>query len=287
MLLLSPRGEIALQRATLRKNRRFLSRDGARFARHLLTGLAAFAPSLGCHSSGMQSDGSALRSNLRWRVFRAAFHFVCFTESIFFARAHSNECCCFYREMAKFQIMEPNDVGPHHNKVQRGRFRLAGVRRRDKYGGMKAISQPADNWRRPTRSALGQTPACATTIPKPMLRVYEAIVHLTDGVCDELLDAEYKALSRAMAAALCRKRQSPLVLGQPRSWACGIVYVLGRVNSPDDPSFSPYVKTAELAAALGVSEATIHAKARFIEKALGINARGPRWTARSRFEHNP
>jgi hypothetical protein len=120
-----------------------------------------------------------------------------------------------------------------------------------------------------------------------MLRVYEAIVRLTDSVCDELLDAEYRALSRAMAAALCRKRQSPLVLGRPRSWACGIVYVLGRVNSLDDPSFSPYVKTAELAAALGVSEATIHAKARFIEKALGINALPPRWMARSRIEHNP
>jgi Domain of unknown function (DUF6398) len=46
-----------------------------------------------------------------------------------------------------------------------------------------------------------------------------------------------KTLSRAMAAALCRKRQNPLRLGQPKSWACGIVYVLGRVNFLDDPSF--------------------------------------------------
>jgi hypothetical protein len=113
-----------------------------------------------------------------------------------------------------------------------------------------------------------RTPARATTVPKPMLRVYEAIVSLTDAVCDEHLDSEYKTLSRAMAAALCRKRQSPLGSGQPRSWACGIVYVLGRVNFLNDPSFSPHMKTAELAAAFGVSEATIHAKARFIEKAL-------------------
>jgi hypothetical protein len=79
-------------------------------------------------------------------------------------------------------------------------------------------------------------------------------------------------LPSAWMAALCRKRQSPLGLGQPRSWACGIVYVLGRVNFLDDPSFSPHVKTAELAAAFGVSEATIHAKARFIEKALSVAA---------------
>jgi hypothetical protein len=120
-----------------------------------------------------------------------------------------------------------------------------------------------------------------------MLPVYEAIVSLTDAVCDEYLDSEYKNLSRAMAAALCRKRQSPLSLGQPRSWACGIVYVLGRVNFLDDPSFSPHMKTAELAAAFGVSEATIHAKARLIEKALGIHALDPQWTVPSLIDRNP
>jgi hypothetical protein len=120
-----------------------------------------------------------------------------------------------------------------------------------------------------------------------MLRVYEAIVSLTDTVCDERLDSEYKTLSRAMAAALCRKRQSPLGSGQPRSWACGIVYVLGRVNFLDDASLSPHMKTAELAAAFGVSEATIHAKARFIENALSVNMLDPQWTTPSRIEYNP
>jgi len=120
-----------------------------------------------------------------------------------------------------------------------------------------------------------------------MLPVYEAIVRMTDAVCDKHLDLEYKTLSRAMAAALCRKRQSPLGLGQPRSWGCGIVYVLGRVNFLDDPSFSPHMKTTELAAAFDVSEATIYAKARLIEKALGVNAFDPRWTVPSRIEQNP
>jgi Domain of unknown function (DUF6398) len=111
-----------------------------------------------------------------------------------------------------------------------------------------------------------------------MLPVYEAIVRMTDAVCHKHLDSEYKTLSRAMAAALSRKRQSPLGLGQPKSWACGIVYVLGRVNCLDDPSFSPHMKTTELAAAFDVSEATIYAKARLIEEALGVNALDPRWT---------
>jgi Domain of unknown function (DUF6398) len=120
-----------------------------------------------------------------------------------------------------------------------------------------------------------------------MLPVYEAIVKMTDAVCHKHLNSEYKTLSRAMAAALSRKRQSPLGLGQPKSWASGIVYVLGRVNCLDDPSFSPHMKTTELAAAFDVSEATIYAKARLIEKALDVNMLDPRWTVPSRIEQTP
>ena len=58
-----------------------------------------------------------------------------------------------------------------------------------------------------------ETSARATSVPKPMLPVYEAIISLTDAVCDEHLDSEYKALSRGMAAALCRKCESPLGSG--------------------------------------------------------------------------
>ena len=132
-----------------------------------------------------------------------------------------------------------------------------------------------------------RTPYRANAVPRPMLRVYEAIVGLTDSVCDQHLDSEYKALSRAMAAALCRKRPSPVRSGQPRSWACGVVYVLGRVNFLDDPSFPPHMKTTELAAAFGVSEATIHAKARLIENALGVTVLDPQWTVSSPIERNP
>jgi hypothetical protein len=124
-------------------------------------------------------------------------------------------------------------------------------------------------------------------VPRPMLLSYEKIVSLTDAVCDKYLDPEYKTLSRDMAAALCRKRPSPVGSGQPKSWACGVVYVLGRVNFLDDPSFLPHMKTTELAAAFGVSEATLHAKARLIEKALDVSVLDPRWTVPSRIDRNP
>ena len=120
-----------------------------------------------------------------------------------------------------------------------------------------------------------------------MLPVYDAVVRLTDAVCDEHLDAEYKELSREIAAALCRKRPSPLVSGKPQGWACGIIHVIGRVNFIGDPSFPPHMKTAELAAAFGVSEGTMHAKARSIENVLRVHALDPRWTVPSLIELNP
>jgi Domain of unknown function (DUF6398) len=114
-----------------------------------------------------------------------------------------------------------------------------------------------------------------------MMRVHEKIVGLIDSVCDRHLNTECRDLARAMTAALCRKRPSPLASGQPRTWACGIVYVLGRINFLSDPSFSPHMTTAELCGAFQVGESTVHAKARVIEKALGAQAFDRHWTLAS------
>ena len=104
-------------------------------------------------------------------------------------------------------------------------------------------------------------PVRSNSVPKMMLPVYQKIVGLTDDVCDKHLNSEYRDLARAMTAVLCRKRPSPLASGQPRTWACGIVYVLGRINFLADKSFSPHMTTADLCAAFDVGESTVHAKA--------------------------
>jgi Domain of unknown function (DUF6398) len=90
-----------------------------------------------------------------------------------------------------------------------------------------------------------------------------------------------------MTEALCRKRQSPLTSGQPRTWACGIVYVLGRVNFLSDQSSHPYMTTADLCAAFGVSESTVYSKSRAVEEALGVTPLDLRWTLPSLAEKNP
>src|SRR5688500_15706803 len=79
-----------------------------------------------------------------------------------------------------------------------------------------------------------------TSVPKGMQATYDAVVHLTDEVCDRHLNAEYRELARAMTAALCRKRPSPLASGQSRTWACAILYELGRVNFLSDRASQPY-----------------------------------------------
>src|ERR1700730_17076148 len=124
-------------------------------------------------------------------------------------------------------------------------------------------------------------------VPNVMLPVYEKIVGFTDDVCNRQLNSEYRDLARAMTAALCRKRPSPLTSGQPRTWACGIVYVLGRINFLGDPSFPPYMTTADLCAAFGVGESTVHAKARVIEKTLRTGAFDPKWALPSLVNSNP
>ncbi len=130
-------------------------------------------------------------------------------------------------------------------------------------------------------------PSGLKSVPRRMLRICEKIVAVTDDVCDRHLNQEYRELARVMTAALCRKRPSPLTSGQPRTWAAGIVYTLGRVNFLSDKSSYPHMTTVDLCAAFGVSESTVHSKVRVIEEALAIGPLDLRWTLLSLAEKNP
>jgi Domain of unknown function (DUF6398) len=127
----------------------------------------------------------------------------------------------------------------------------------------------------------------SASVPKTMQVTYDAVVALTDAVCLEHLDDEYRALARAMAAALCRKRPSPLASGQPRTWACGIVYVLGQLNFLSDKSTQPFMTTADLCSAFGVGQSTVSAKAKVIFAALKTDRLDPAWMLPSLMDRNP
>ena len=125
------------------------------------------------------------------------------------------------------------------------------------------------------------------SVPKAMQPTCDAVVALTDAFCRDRLTGEYGDLARTMAAALSRKRPSPLASGQPRTWACGIIYVLGQLNFLTDRSSEPHMAMADVCTAFGVGQSTAASKAKTIRDALNCNRMDPKWMLQSRAARNP
>ena len=127
----------------------------------------------------------------------------------------------------------------------------------------------------------------STAVPQAMLPVYQAVTSLTDAFCRDRLNDEYAALARAMAAALARKRPSPLLSGQVRSWAGGILYTLGQINFLSDKASKPYMLMADLCGGFGVGQGTAAAKSKAIRTALKVSWLDPTWMLRDLARRNP
>jgi hypothetical protein len=125
------------------------------------------------------------------------------------------------------------------------------------------------------------------TVPAAVRPAFDAIVNRIDAVCREHLNDEYAALGHSLAAALARKRPSPLARGKPEIWACGIVYALGTVNFLFDKSQTPYMRADELCAAFGVSQSSGSNKATLIREMFGMFQFDPRWCLPSLVDQNP
>jgi len=115
----------------------------------------------------------------------------------------------------------------------------------------------------------------------------EAIIGLTDAFCREHLNDEYAMMCRNLAAALSRKRPSPLVRGKMETWACGIIRTIGWVNFLDDPSQKPHMKLTSVDKAFGVAQSTGQGKSKTIRNLLKIRDFDPKWTLPSRVDDNP
>ncbi len=114
------------------------------------------------------------------------------------------------------------------------------------------------------------------SVPPRMRFIFEAIVRLTDAVCAERLDDEYAQLCRALTAALCRKRPSPLRLVGLDAWACGVLYAIGFANFLFDRSQTPHM-----------SKSTAAARAKSIRELFRMRQADPRWWRPSRLGENP
>jgi len=125
------------------------------------------------------------------------------------------------------------------------------------------------------------------SVPNEMRATYDAIVALTDKVCQEHLNDEYAALCRQLAAALARKRPSPLARGKKEVWACAIAYTIGAVNFLFDKTQKPHLRADELCHLFGVSPKTASAKSTLIRKIFDMFQMDPRWTLPSLMDQNP
>jgi hypothetical protein len=124
-------------------------------------------------------------------------------------------------------------------------------------------------------------------VPKALQANYDVLVALTDAFCRDHLIDEYRDLARAMTAALCRKRPSPLASGQPRTWACGIIYALGQVNFLSDKATKPYMPMSDVCAEFGVSQSAASGKGRVVSDAVHAHRLDPTWMLPSLVDQNP
>jgi hypothetical protein len=124
-------------------------------------------------------------------------------------------------------------------------------------------------------------------VPKKMHIRYEEITSLTDAVCRKHLNDDYAVMSCKMAAALARKRPSPLESGRANTWACGIVYTIGFVNFLFDKSFSPYISAEDLCATFGVTKSSGYNTSKKIREMFNLIQLDPRWTLPSLMDRNP
>jgi hypothetical protein len=120
-----------------------------------------------------------------------------------------------------------------------------------------------------------------------MKSTFDEVTALTDPFCREQLNDEYTQLVREAAAALSRKRPSPLTRGRMDIWACGIVLAMGWVNFLQDRSSDPYMSTADVCGAFGVKESTASNKAALIRDTLNIRPFDSDWCLPSRLGTHP
>jgi ABC-type glutathione transport system ATPase component len=81
-------------------------------------------------------------------------------------------------------------------------------------------------------------------IPIAVRAPTSAVIDITDAACSDHLDEEYGRLARRLVGRLARKRPSPLIRGDPRIWAAGVLYVIGQINFLFDRTQQPHLTAA-------------------------------------------
>ena len=111
----------------------------------------------------------------------------------------------------------------------------------------------------------------APNVPASMRPYVDQILAVTDVICEQHLDSEYAELCRRVVGRLARKRPSPLVRGDLRIWAAGVVYAVGQANFIFDPAQSPHATADQLSSWLEAKKTTMANKAAMIRDLLKLS----------------
>lgn len=162
--------------------------------------------------------------------------------------------------------------------------------RRAKEGKGIVTSLPAESASTPAAARSKPTKRKAkkkATGSNDVKQVLQTIVEMTDHFCRQHLNAEYAELCRKLAEKLSRKRPSPLLRGQPKTWACAIIRTIGMVNFLNDRTTQPHMKLTAIDKALGVGESTGQGKSMEIRRMLKIRQFDWDWMLPSRMDEHP
>ena len=115
----------------------------------------------------------------------------------------------------------------------------------------------------------------------------EKILELIREFCSKHLDEDYFELSERMVKKLGRKRNPPIVSGQPQIWAAAIIHALGTINFLFDKSFKPYVSVDEINGFFSTSKSTVSGKSKLIRDMLKLGYYDNEFSTKHMNENNP
>jgi hypothetical protein len=115
----------------------------------------------------------------------------------------------------------------------------------------------------------------------------QKILDLLKDFCAKKLDEEYFELSERLLKKLGRKRNPPIVSGQPRVWAAAIIHALGSINFLFDKSSDPYVSVDEINSFFELGKSTTGNKSKQIRNLLKLNRWDKEFSTKKMQDSNP
>ena len=124
-------------------------------------------------------------------------------------------------------------------------------------------------------------------MPKDVLEKGTTVIGITDDLCLKHLDAKYAQLCRYAVGKLARKRPSPLLRGDLRIWASGVIYALASQNFLFDKTQPMHLTAEQLGELLGVKKTTMCNKGTIVRNLLKIGVMDPEFTHPDLVGDNP